>query len=193
MDSLKQRGRRVAEQIARVLAATGITPNTLTILTFFLNVGVGVILALGYIAIGGALVIVVGALDSLDGGLARVTGKVSTFGAFLDSTLDRYSEAVIFLGLLLWYVGAGDRQVPVLIFAVLVGSIMVSYTRARAEGLGLRCEVGLLARPERIVLLGLGLIVGQVSIVLWILAVLTNLTALQRIIHVWRMTKEQAE
>lgn len=162
-----------------------------TVLGFLLNVAVGAVLAMGYIALGGVLVLVVGLLDTFDGALARVTGKVSSFGAFLDSTLDRYSEAAVFLGLLIWYGRINDLQATLLIYAVVVGSLMVSYTRARAEGLGLRCEVGLLARPERIALLGLGLIVNQAVIVLWILAIFTNVTALQRILHVWAITKSR--
>ncbi|MBI2952882.1 MAG: CDP-alcohol phosphatidyltransferase family protein [Chloroflexi bacterium] len=192
-DSIKKFWRRIAESVARAIASTGITPNTLTLLGFALNVAVAAVLGLGYLQLGGILFLVVGALDTMDGALARVTGKASTFGAFLDSTLDRYSEAVVLLGLLLAYRGKEDLQTTVLIYAVIVGSLMVSYTRARAEGLGLDCEVGLLARPERIVLLGLGLIVDQVTIVLWILAILTNVTAVQRMIHVWGLTKSQAE
>lgn len=198
-DSFKRLGRRLAERIASGLALTGITPNTLTILGFVLNGVVGAILAFGYLGIGGVLVLVVGAMDTLDGALARITGRVSSFGAFLDSTLDRYSEAAIFLGLLIWYGRQEDLQGTILTYAVVVGSLMVSYTRARAEGLGLRCEVGLLARPERIVLLGIGLILNQILfgqallVALWILAILTNFTALQRIVHVWRLTQGETQ
>src|SRR3990172_6831551 len=105
----------------------------------------------------------------LDGALARTTGKTSTFGAFLDSTLDRYSEAVLLFGLLVVATQRQSTQEILLVFAVMVGSVMVSNVRARAEGLGLRCEVGLLARPERVILLALGLILGQLLPVLWIL------------------------
>ncbi len=198
-DSIKRLGRRFAERIVRVLAFTGVTPNTLTVLGFVLNIIVGAVLAFGYITLGGILLLIVSAADTLDGAMARISGKVTPFGAFLDSTLDRYSEAVIFLGLLLWYGRKDDLQMTILIYAVIVGSLMVSYTRARAEGLGLRCEVGLLARPERIVLLGIGLILQQtvfhqaLLVVLWILAIFTNFTALQRIIHVWKITQTGAD
>ncbi len=176
-----------------MLASTGITPNWLTTIGFVLNIAVGVVLALGYIRIGGVLVLVFGTFDMLDGALARISGKASTFGAFLDSTLDRYSEAVVLFGLLFWYGQQGNLTVVLLAYATIVGSVMVSYTRARAEGLGLQCEVGLLARPERIALLGIGLILDQALIVLAILALFTNVTALQRVIHVWKLTSGKAE
>ncbi|MCL5264259.1 MAG: CDP-alcohol phosphatidyltransferase family protein [Chloroflexi bacterium] len=192
-DSIKRLGRRTAERIAGLLASTGITPNWLTTIGFVLNIAVGVVLALGYIRIGGVLVLVFGTFDMLDGALARISGKASTFGAFLDSTLDRYSEAVVLFGLLFWYGQQGNLTVVLLAYATIVGSVMVSYTRARAEGLGLQCEVGLLARPERIALLGIGLILDQALIVLAILALFTNVTALQRVIHVWKLTSGKAE
>ncbi len=190
-DIFKTRARRLAETVARLLAKTGITPNWLTIGAFVLNVAVGAVIAAGHITLGGALFLVVGSLDMLDGALARVTGKATTFGAFLDSTLDRYSEAVVLLGLLVFYAGRDAPDATVLIYVVLLGSLMVSYTRARAEGLGLKCEVGIVPRPERIALLGLGLLVNQVLIVLWILAILTNVTALQRILHIWKVTRKE--
>jgi CDP-diacylglycerol--glycerol-3-phosphate 3-phosphatidyltransferase len=188
-DTIKQSWRHFAEGMVGGLAGLGVTPNMLTIAGFLLNVAVGIVLAAGYITLGGVLVLIVGLMDTFDGALARTSGQVSIFGGFLDSTLDRYSEAVIFLGLLVWYSPAGNLQINVLIYAAIVGSLMVSYARARAEGLGLDCEVGLVPRPERIALLGLGLIVGQVIAVLWVLAILTNVTAIQRIWHVRNLTK----
>ncbi|MBI4319395.1 MAG: CDP-alcohol phosphatidyltransferase family protein [Chloroflexi bacterium] len=185
---IKVRARQLAEKIARGIAVTGITPNWVTFIAFVLNVGVGAVIIAGHVALGGALILVVGALDTLDGALARVTGRITAFGAFLDSTLDRYSEAVVLLGLLVYYAQHNDLLATILVYVVLVGSLMVSYTRARAEGLGLDCEVGILARPERVLLLGLGLLVDQVLIVLWILAVLTNVTAVQRIVHIRNVT-----
>ncbi len=186
--SMKSAARALAETLARGLAKTGLTPNGITMIALFLNAVAAAGVAMGYLTVGGILVMLFGAFDTLDGALARVTGKSTVFGAFLDSTLDRYSEAFVYFGLLVLFSLNGDVQGSLLVYAVLVGSLMVSYTRARAEGLDLKCEVGLLPRPERIILLGLGLIVNQVIIVLWILAVLTNITAVQRIIHVWRTT-----
>lgn len=189
MDSLKGQARRAAEPIGRALARLGITPNALTTLGCLLNFGVGAVLALGYSQIGGVLVLVVGAFDMLDGAVARATDRATTFGAFLDSTLDRYSEAAVFLGILVEGARRGDLQIVLLTYAAAIGSLMVSYARARAEGLGLRGDVGWLQRPERIVLLGFGLIFGLTVPALAILAILTNVTAIQRIVHVHRLTQ----
>jgi len=189
MDRVKARARTGAEPIGRALARTGMTPNALTVVGCILNFGVGAILALGCQWQGGILVLVVGAFDTLDGALARASGRATTFGAFLDSTLDRYSEAAIFFGILADAVRRGDIQVVLLTYAAAIGSLMVSYARARAEGLGLRGDVGWLQRPERVVILGLGLILGLVVPALWIIAILTNLTTLQRILHVRNLTR----
>lgn len=183
-DQIKQPARRLAERIARILARTGVTPNGLTVIGFILNVGVAVVLASGTLQVGGALLLVAGAFDMLDGALARVTGLSSRFGAFLDSSLDRYSEAALLFGLSFDAVRRGDEVVALLAFAVIVGSLMVSYCRARAEGLGLECEVGFAPRPERVLILGLGLIVGLEFLALAVLAGLTHVTAVQRILHV---------
>ena len=132
-----------------------------------------------------------GVFDLLDGALARVSGRSTRFGALLDSTLDRFSEAALFLGLLAYYAGQGSLQEMVLIGAALVGSVMTSYVRARAEGLGLRCEIVLFTRPERDIMLAIGLIFDQMLVVLWIIAVLSNLTAWQRLFYVWRQLRKE--
>ena len=137
------------------------------------------------------LVLVAGLFDALDGSLARTMGRSSRFGAFLDSTLDRFSEATVYLGLLIYYTRQGAREETVLIYATIVGSLMVSYARARAEGIGVECKVGLLTRLERVGLLVIGLVINQVRWTLWILAIFTNFTALQRMWHVWRSTDGQ--
>jgi len=174
--------------MARLLERTGVSPNALTVTGFLLNVVAIYPLARGYFLLGGLIVLLAGLFDSLDGALARLGHRATVFGAFLDSTLDRFSEAAIYLGLLLFFVSQGGKQEVVLIYITLVGSLMVSYARARAEGLGLSCKVGLLTRFERVVLLGLGMVFGWVRPVLWLLALLTNFTAMQRIYHVWRLT-----
>jgi CDP-diacylglycerol--glycerol-3-phosphate 3-phosphatidyltransferase len=158
-----------------------------------LNLGVAWVLAHGYLRIGGVLVPLVSLFDALDGTLARLMERRSRFGAFLDSTMDRFSEAILYLGLLFYYTRYGARQEIILIYATIVGSLMVSYARARAEGLGLDCRVGLLTRLERIVILTAALILDQMSIALWVLAILTNFTALQRMYHVWRTTHGKDE
>lgn len=186
----KDQARRLAEGIARLLQKTGVSPTQLTLIGFLLNLGVGAVLALGHLPLGGALLLVVGAFDMLDGALARVANRATTFGAFLDSTLDRYSEAALLLGLLVEASRRGDPIVPPFAFVVIVGSLMVSYTRARSEGLGLKNEVGIAPRPERLVILGVGLIVGLEIPALALLAFLTNVTAIQRILHVRTLLQE---
>ncbi len=189
LNLLKQPARRVAEAIAGFLARTGVTPNGLTLIGFGLNIAVAALLAGGFLRLGGILLLFAGAFDTLDGALARVTGLSSRFGAFLDSTLDRYSEAILLFGLSFEGLRRGDATLVLLSFAVVVGSLMVSYCRARAEGLDLDCEVGIAPRPERVLILGLGLIVGLETIALAILAVITHVTAVQRILHVRAATR----
>ncbi len=175
----------MAEYPARLLARLGLTPNALTLIGLLLNALVAGVLALGHPVLGGVLVLVANAFDMLDGALARVSGKGSRFGAFFDSTLDRYAEALIYLGVMAWLVRLGDSWSLLAAYLSVVGSFMVSYSRARAEGLGVQGEVGWLPRPERILLLALALILHQYLLapVLWLLAVMTNFTALQRILY----------
>ncbi|MCL0095071.1 CDP-alcohol phosphatidyltransferase family protein [Dehalococcoidia bacterium] len=188
-------GRLLTEPIVRLIARTGISPNALTITGFLLNALVAGVLAGGYLFLGGFLVLFAGWFDMLDGALARISGKSTRFGTLLDSTVDRFSEAIVFLGLLVFYLARGATLEILLIYFTIVGSIMVSYVRARAEGLGLRSEVGLFARPERVILLALGLLPSRISpvallVVLWILAVGTMITVLHRLIHTWRQMKD---
>ena len=189
-DFLRRTSRPVLQSLARGLARLGFSPNLLTLIGLLLNVGVGVLLALGHLRLGGALVLLVSLFDSLDGAVARYTNRVTKFGAFLDSTIDRYEEAALFCGLMWYFATIGLRQEVVLTGVALFGSLAVSYTRARAEGLGIECKVGLFTRVERIVVLALGLILGLPLITLWVLAVLTHFTALQRIWHVRRVTTD---
>jgi CDP-diacylglycerol--glycerol-3-phosphate 3-phosphatidyltransferase len=187
----KDRLRRWALPLTRLVAQAGLTPNMLTVIGFLLNAGVAAVLATGRWQLGGVLLLLASAFDLLDGAVAQYAHKATAFGAFLDSNLDRLSEAVIYFGLLWVYAPQGMTTEILLIYATIVGSLLVSYARARAEGLGLKCEVGLLARPERVILLALGLLLNQVTIALWLLAVLTNLTAGQRVLHVWRILQNQ--
>jgi len=180
----------LVEPIARLIGRTGVSPNVITVMGVVLNLGVAWVLAQGHTRIGGVLVGLVALFDALDGTLARLTGKRSRFGAFLDSTMDRFSEAIVYLGLLVFYTQSGAVQEIVLIYVAIVGSVMVSYTRARAEGLGLQCKVGLLTRFERTAVLIISLVLEQVTIGLWVTAILANFTALQRMYHVWKTTHE---
>lgn len=186
---MKNQARQIARLAATMLSRTGITPNALTVIGLVLNIGVAVVLASGNLLIGGLFLLVAGLFDMLDGALAKATNQSTKFGAFLDSTLDRYSEIVVFFGLLLHLQLSGDWLGTALVYAAAAGSVLVSYARARAEALGFDCEVGLLARPERILVLAAGLILGYPIVALWILAVMTNVTAIQRIVHVWRLQR----
>ena len=180
--------------IVRWLQHVGVTPNMVSFAGFALTIGAAALLATGNLRIGGGLLWVAAMFDMVDGTLARASENESKFGAFLDSTLDRYSESVTFLGLVVYYANAGDAQTHLLlIFLTLIGSWAVSYTRARAEGLDIECKVGILQRPERLVLLIAGLILGLVLPVLWFLAVMTNITAGQRIYEVYVRTSTSQE
>jgi CDP-diacylglycerol--glycerol-3-phosphate 3-phosphatidyltransferase len=181
--------RFILDPVVDVVAKTGISPNALTFLGFLLNVVAGVLIGLGYVVWGGLLMTVVAMpLDALDGALARATNRQSKFGAFFDSVLDRFAEAALLMGLAALFLQHGDTTSALVTFAALVGSFMVSYTRARAEGLGLECKVGLFSRLGRFLLLAVGLIVNQPVITVWLLAVLSTLTAIQRMIHVYRVS-----
>ena len=159
---------------------------------FLLIIVVAWILSEGYFFIGGFLVLIVSCSDFIDGAMARAMGKVTRFGALLDSSLDRYSEAVLLFGLLWFYAMEQATTQVILIFASVIGSLLVSYVRARAEGLGLDAEVGIMRRTLRIITLSLGLILSPIEpallVILWILAISTNLTALYRLFHVWRIS-----
>ncbi len=178
--------REAVQPLALFLARAGIQANWLTYTGFVLNLGVAALVIEGWLSLAGVVFLLVNALDFLDGAVARAAGTAGRYGAFLDSVLDRYSEAVVFVGLLIWFARLGDTPALTATALALIGSFMVSYCRARAEGLGLDCEVGLLQRPERIVILGIGMIAPDYLLtpVLILLAVLTNLTAAQRMRHV---------
>ena len=183
---------RLAEPVGRVVAKTRVPPNFLTILGFLFNVGVAWMISRGpdLFPIAGFLIIVAGIFDLLDGAVARHTNRATKFGALLDSTLDRLSEAVLLFGLLWYFVWQQDTSLEViLIFAIIVGSLLISYVRARAEGLGLDAEVGIMRRTVRILTLSIGLMLSPFGplllVALWGLAILTNLTAVHRLIYVW--------
>jgi CDP-diacylglycerol--glycerol-3-phosphate 3-phosphatidyltransferase len=188
---------RVIGPVVRWMVRRGIHPNVVTTLGFLSVVAAGVLYHLDHVRWAGVLVLFGGMWDIFDGQLARVSGMASKFGAFYDSTLDRISEIVVFLGLLSLYNHygreLGDVWMVYALFMAMGGSLMVSYTRARAEGLGLDCKVGFMQRPARVLLLGLGslsfgLMWGGLvlNIVIVLVAVFTNLTAVQRILWVQR-------
>jgi len=160
---------------------------------FLWSVAAAVVIAKDYLLLGGGLVLLSGAFDLFDGPLARAKGQSTKFGAILDSTFDRLGEAAVLLGLLILYLGQHSFREPLLIYITFVGSVLVSYIRARAEGLGIKCEVGIFTRAERIIVLTLGLILGHwidgaVFIALCILATLTLVTVIQRLIYIQQRT-----
>jgi phosphatidylglycerophosphate synthase len=176
--------------LGEALARMGLTPNALTAIGLVLNLCVAAIIAAGNLRLGGALLLIASGFDMLDGAVARASGTATRFGGFLDSTLDRYSEAVVYAGVLIYLLGTDEyRTGSLLVFAATVGSLLISYARARAEAAGFKASVGLLARPERVLVLAIGLLFGQVIPALWILAIGTHLTVLTRMGHVWRLSR----
>ena len=172
--------------LARGLGRLGIQPNMVTVAGCLVVMGAGALIATGhwYAALGVALF--GGLLDGVDGLLARESQQTTPFGAFLDSVLDRWSDSALFIGLLIWYSGTGGRLESILSIWALASSLLVSYTRARAEGIGAECRRGLFTRLERVGLILAGLAFNQMTIVLWIVAVLSTFTALQRIYFTWK-------
>jgi len=179
----------ITDPIVGILSKSGITPNALTLINLALNIVAAYVIATGHFIIGGVLVLVSGLFDLLDGALARFTKRTTKFGAILDSTVDRISEAAILCGLLIWYIPQGASLEIVLIFAVLIGSFLVSYIRARAEGLGWQCQVGLFTRAERVIVLAIGLLVNQIFIALCVLVVFVFITVVQRLVYLWKQGK----
>ncbi len=190
---------RLLDPIVSLLARTGVTPNGLSTAGFLGNVAAGAFAGGGWFLAAGLATLAASALDLLDGGLARATGRVTRFGAVYDSVLDRLSEAAVLGGLLYHYAsGHGDTQMSGVVFAALVGSVLVSYVRARAQGEGIDLREGLFTRAERVLLTGAALIIGAawepaVRIALWALAVLANLTAAQRVLAVWQALRGERE
>jgi CDP-diacylglycerol--glycerol-3-phosphate 3-phosphatidyltransferase len=186
--------RAAARRLVRLLGLERLSPNTLTVMGLFVNLLSGILIGAGFLVFGGLVLLLASVFDILDGAVARVTGKVYRYGAFLDSTTDRYAEGFTYIGLLYYYLFNGHHTVePMLVIASLTGSLLVSYVRARAQSLGFVCDGGILARPERVVIICLGLLVSQLLLpLLWVLAVLTNVTAVQRIWFVWRQSRQTA-
>ena len=175
-------------------AKRGITPNMATMIGLGLNVIVAVILGFGHPVIAGVLLLLASAFDMVDGSIARATNTVSKFGGFFDSTIDRYSEIVVYIGLLAWLnTTDNDHLGSLLTLVAATGALMISYARARAEALDYKASVGLVARPERVILLALCLIIQQPMWALWVLAILTHVTAIWRIVHVYRLARAEGE
>ncbi|MCB0000944.1 MAG: CDP-alcohol phosphatidyltransferase family protein [Anaerolineae bacterium] len=199
---LRKTFRGVLEAVARFFNRLGVSPNQLTLIGLILQGIVAAVIAAGYLQLAGILLIFFSIFDAFDGTLARMTGQVSRFGAFFDATIDRYAESIVLFGLLVYYSGQPDSTTQtLLIYVAIVGSLLVSYTRAKAESLGIPCKEGILTRAERVVLLVIGLLLGTwqpiaalpdaLTVVLWLLAILSNVTAIQRVLAVRKTVREQ--
>ena len=195
MTKLEKNRKLTAEYLTRpvinLLARTPITPNTLTWLGFWITAGASVLVVTDNLFAAGFVVLAAGLFDMMDGGLARATKRVTRFGGILDSTLDRLSEALLLLGLLYMYASQAQAAYSLVAGLALVFSLMVSYIRARVEGAGLDCKVGFFTRPERVVIMALGLIFSRFDYVLigaiGLIALLSFATVVQRLVHARRV------
>jgi CDP-diacylglycerol---glycerol-3-phosphate 3-phosphatidyltransferase len=193
---IKESGRALLAPVVRLAIALHLTPNTITVIGLLITLGASVLVANGWLLVGAAILTAGSLLDAVDGALARAQGGGTVFGSFLDSTLDRASEAILYTGIGVWLLSTqADPTWPMLALMVaLAGSFLVSYSHARAQGIGVAADVGLAPRTERLVLViagialaGLGFSAGLIAILV-VLAALTVATVIQRIRHVWRLT-----
>jgi CDP-diacylglycerol---glycerol-3-phosphate 3-phosphatidyltransferase len=184
----------VIQRIVRWLALSRIHPNVLTFIGLLINGVAAVLLAAGRFPASAVVMIGAGIFDMVDGRVARATNQVTLFGAFFDSVVDRYSDLVLLMGLLVYYASINRFFYVVLTAVVMTGSVMVSYTRARAECIIPKCKAGFMERPERMVLLIIGALFNRMAPVLWVIAVIANITVIHRMLFTWRQTKplEQA-
>jgi CDP-diacylglycerol---glycerol-3-phosphate 3-phosphatidyltransferase len=178
--------RHVTEPAGHALAKAGFTANSLTVIGLAGSVGAGILIASGYARVGGLLSLLSGLPDMLDGAVAKATGRSSRRGAFLDSVVDRLSDAAVLAGIVWLGISRNEPRVAVLAAMVLALSLIVSYVKARAESLGYECNVGIAERPERVVVLGVALLVGHVLAGLWVLVIAAAITVVQRIMRVWQ-------
>ncbi|MBA4348488.1 MAG: CDP-alcohol phosphatidyltransferase family protein [Thermodesulfovibrio sp.] len=178
-------GHFLDKPLAPIAKRVSINPNIFTFLGFFITIGAAFTIPSNLTA-GGILILIGGFFDMFDGIVARANGKNTKFGAFLDSTLDRYSDSGIFLAIAWYFFEKSNLEGILLTIGSLVGSLLISYVRARAEGLGIDCHVGLIERPERVVLLALGCLTGWLFAVILILFILSHITVIQRVWHVYK-------
>jgi len=184
---------KIIDRIVGALALSRIHPNVLTFLGLVINTWAAVLFAAGSFRAAGLVVILAGLFDMVDGRVARETNRVTRFGGFFDSVLDRYSDLALFMGLLVYYATINRFFYIVLTAIVMTGSVMVSYTRARAEVTIPKCKVGFLERPERVVLIIIGAVFDRMAPALWVIAVLSNLTVIHRMIYTWQEAKRLEE
>jgi CDP-diacylglycerol--glycerol-3-phosphate 3-phosphatidyltransferase len=202
-DAIGSGGKRVLGAIVRWVSRSRINPNALTFTGLIINIGCGVLYGYGMFFRAGLLMILANVFDMLDGQVARLRGRVTRFGAFFDSVIDRYSDIIVYVGIMVFYARDTEKHSTLLVALTglaLVGSVMVSYSRARAESLDIACKVGFLERPERVVLLIVGSVtefgpasnpfLHKMPQVLWVLAVLSHWTVVHRVYHTWRELRE---
>src|SRR3954470_23384415 len=177
------------DRIVRWLALSKIHPNVLTFVGLLINIWAAWLFSKGQFFAAGLVVLGAGLFDMVDGRVARATSRVTRFGGFFDSVLDRYSDLALYMGLLVYYASINRFFYIVLTAIVMTGSVMVSYTRARAENSIPKCKVGFLERPERIVLIMIGALFNRMAAVLWVIAILSNWTVVHRMIYTWQEAK----
>jgi CDP-diacylglycerol--glycerol-3-phosphate 3-phosphatidyltransferase len=190
-DQLRIRFKGILDPIGAFLNRIGISPNALTVIGLVGNAIGAIFLAQGRMSVGGVIILLMGPIDALDGTMARLRGESNNFGAFVDSVTDRYIELVIYLGLLFYYLQQGDWLTSGVVYMAAAGSVLVSYVRARGETLGFQTKVGILTRFERYVVLAPSLLFNIPIVGIWIIAVLANFTALQRIHHIRSQAHER--
>jgi phosphatidylglycerophosphate synthase len=183
---------RVLDPVARLLLRMGARPNHMTVLGLGVSVAAAYVFSVGRLRWGAVLLAVAGLFDFFDGAVARLAGSDSDYGAFLDSVVDRYSDVAVVLGILVYYQQRNDTTGAVLTMATLAGTVMTSYTKARAQSIGVRCDIGVVERPERLIALIAGATFNLLTPAMALLAVLTNVTALQRIIYTRRIARDTA-
>lgn len=188
-----QGGRYLWAKIVKAFAAAHINPNVLTAIGFGINVFAAYLFAYGYFRWAGATVILAAVFDLTDGPVARVTKRVTPFGGFFDSVVDRYSDLLLLVGLLVYYGRIYRFWYVTLVAIAMIGAVMTSYTRARAENLIPKCKVGFLERPERIVLIIIGALTDRMAPVLWVITVFSQLTVIHRIIFTYQQTRRMAQ
>jgi len=186
-DGVKNWYLRLIQPVVDFFIRLELNPNFFTTIGFVLTVGSALLFATGYLRIAGGIILLAGTFDIIDGKVARLSGRVTKFGALYDSTLDRYSEVIMFFGLAFYFVKADMFLTSIAVSFALGGSVMVSYVRARAEALGFHCKVGIMQRPERLVYVGFGAIFHLYVLIfaIMLIAIFANITAIQRIYHVW--------
>ncbi len=182
-------GKFAFDVIVRGLAESGVNPNLLTFTGFAINLFAAYLFAYGYFRWAGLTIILAAIFDLTDGPVARLSRRVTSFGGFFDSVLDRYSDLCLLIGLLVFYGRVNRFWYVTLVAVAMIGSVMTSYTRARAENLIPSCKVGFLERPERVVLIIIGALFDRMAPVLWVIVVLSNLTVIHRVIHTYQESR----